>query len=162
MTNVFDFSVKTPKGTDIALEKYKGNVLLIVNTATKCGLAPQFNGLEELHQKYKEEGLVVLGFPSNQFMNQEPLSNDKMEEVCKLNHGVTFPLFSKIKVNGSGADPLYKHLKKAKKGVLSSEIKWNFTKFLVNEEGEVVERFSPQTAPEKLEGDIVKLLNEKK
>ncbi|KGA97479.1 glutathione peroxidase [Alkalihalobacillus alcalophilus ATCC 27647 = CGMCC 1.3604] len=162
MKNVFDFSVKTPRGNEMSLEKYKGNVLLIVNTATKCGLTPQFTGLEELHQKYKEEGLVVLGFPSNQFMNQEPLSNDEMEEVCKVNHGVTFPLFSKIKVNGSDADPLYKHLKKEKKGILSSEIKWNFTKFLVNQEGEVVERFSPQTVPEKLEDDIVKLLNEKK
>ncbi|KMK75047.1 glutathione peroxidase [Alkalihalobacillus pseudalcaliphilus] len=158
MANVFDFTVQAPNGEEVALEQYKGKVLLIVNTATKCGLTPQFKGLEHLYQSYKEKGLVVLGFPCNQFMNQEPLSNDEMVEACQLNHGVSFPLLAKIKVNGSEAEPLYKHLKKEQKGVLSSEVKWNFTKFLINKKGEVVERYSPQTEPEKLEAKIQELL----
>ncbi|GAF63137.1 glutathione peroxidase [Alkalihalobacillus trypoxylicola] len=158
MTTVYDFSVKKPNGENVELKDYEGKVLLIVNTATKCGLAPQFQGLEKLYQTYKEQDFVVLGFPCNQFMNQEPVTDENMQEACQLNFGVTFPLFAKIKVNGSEADPLFKHLKKEQKGMLSSEVKWNFTKFLVNRNGEVVDRYSPQTEPEKIEKDIEKWL----
>ncbi|ARK28960.1 glutathione peroxidase [Halalkalibacter krulwichiae] len=157
--SVHDFSVLKASGEEVDLSTYKGKVLLIVNTATKCGLAPQFKGLEKLHQAYAEKGLAVLGFPSNQFMNQEPVSNEQMVETCQLNFGVTFPLFAKIDVNGKNADPLYKYMKKAKKGVLSSEIKWNFTKFLIDRDGSVVERYGPNVAPEKIEADIKKLLD---
>ncbi|MCE7792871.1 glutathione peroxidase [Salipaludibacillus sp. CUR1] len=156
---VHDFSVKKPDGTEVSLENYKGQPMVIVNTATKCGLSGQFKDLERLHQTYKDEGLAVLGFPCNQFMNQEPLSNDEMMAACERNFGVTFPLFAKIKVNGDDAHPLYKHLKASQKGVLSSEIKWNFTKFLVDKEGNVVKRYSPQTSPKKMEEDVQELLN---
>ncbi|WP_026691284.1 glutathione peroxidase [Alteribacter aurantiacus] len=159
-TNVHDFSVNKPNGEQVPLEEYKGRPMIIVNTATKCGLSGQFKELERLHQDYKEEGLAVLGFPCNQFMNQEPLKDDEMTEACEINFGVTFPLFAKIKVNGEDAHPLYKHLKSAQKGLLSSEIKWNFTKFLVDQDGEVVKRYSPQTAPKKMEEDVQKLLNQ--
>lgn len=152
--SVHQFTVKKPSGEDVDLEAYKGNVLLIVNTATKCGLAPQFDGLESLYQTYKDSGLTVLGFPSNQFMNQEPLENEELVEACKVNFGVTFPLFAKIKVNGPSADPLYKYLKKEKKGLLSSEIKWNFTKFLIDKEGTVVKRYGPNVNPSEIEADI--------
>ncbi|WP_368505707.1 glutathione peroxidase [Alkalihalophilus sp. As8PL] len=158
MTTVHDFSVQTSKGEEVALSKYEGDVIVIVNTATKCGLAPQFEGLEKLYQEYKDRGLSILGFPCNQFMNQEPVSDDQMTEACKVNFGVTFPLFAKINVNGSSAHPLYKHLKKEQKGLLSSEIKWNFTKFLVDQKGNVVKRFGPNTPPEKMEEDIKQLL----
>ncbi|SES28551.1 glutathione peroxidase [Salipaludibacillus aurantiacus] len=156
---VHDFSVKKPDGTEVSLENYKGQPIVIVNTATKCGLSGQFKDLERLHQTYKDEGLAVLGFPCNQFMNQEPLSDDDMTAACERNFGVTFPLFAKIKVNGEDAHPLYKHLKASQKGVLSSEIKWNFTKFLVDKEGNVVKRYSPQTSPKKMEEDVQGLLN---
>jgi glutathione peroxidase len=156
---VHNFIVKKPNGEEVLLDTYKGKVLLIVNTATKCGLAPQFNGLEKLHQDYKEKGLAVLGFPSNQFLSQEPVRDEEMEETCKLNFGVSFPLFAKIDVNGKNSHPLYKYLKKTKKGILSSEIKWNFTKFLVDRNGEVIERYGPNVAPEKIEDDIKKLIN---
>ncbi|MFC0557448.1 glutathione peroxidase [Halalkalibacter alkalisediminis] len=157
--SVHDFTVLKPNGNEVQLDSYKGKVLLIVNTATKCGLAPQFNGLEKLHQEYQDQGLVVLGFPCNQFMSQEPVNDDQMEETCKLNFGVTFPLFARINVNGKDAHPLYKYLKKAKKGILSSEIKWNFTKFLVDQNGQVVERYGPNVEPAKIEADIKKLKN---
>ncbi|MCL7747737.1 glutathione peroxidase [Halalkalibacter alkaliphilus] len=157
--SVHDFSVLKSSGEEVSLESYKGNVLLIVNTATKCGLAPQFRGLEKLHQKYKNQGLAVLGFPSNEFLNQEPVSDEQMEETCELNFGVTFPLFAKINVKGNAAHPLYKFLKTEKKGFLSSEIKWNFTKFLVDKGGKVVERYGPTVVPEKIEEDIQKLLD---
>ncbi|GAE37015.1 glutathione peroxidase [Halalkalibacter akibai] len=157
--SVHDFSVKKANGEEIKLDSFEGDVLLIVNTATKCGLAPQFKGLETLHQTYKEQGLKVLGFPCNQFMKQEPVSNEEMAETCQLNFGVTFPLFAKIDVNGKNAHPLYKHLKQSKQGILSSEIKWNFTKFLVDQQGQVVERYAPTVTPDKIEDDIKKLLN---
>ncbi|WP_227937970.1 glutathione peroxidase [Alkalihalobacillus deserti] len=156
--SVHDFSVLKANGEEVQLDSYKGKVLLIVNTATKCGLAPQFNGLEKLHQQYLEEGLAVIGFPCNQFMNQEPVNDDQMEETCKLNFGVTFPLFTRINVNGKDAHPLYKYLKKAKKGLLSSEIKWNFTKFLIDKDGQVVERYGPNVEPKKIEDDIKRLI----
>ncbi|MDT8860917.1 glutathione peroxidase [Alkalihalobacillus sp. MEB130] len=157
--SVHDYTVLKPNGEEQRLDAYKGHVMLIVNTATKCGLAPQFNGLEKLHQEYHSRGLVVLGFPCNQFMNQEPVTDQEMEEVCQLNFGVTFPLFAKINVNGSQSHPLYQYLKKEKKGVLSGEIKWNFTKFLVDQNGNVVERYGPTVAPEKIEEDISALLS---
>ncbi|WP_280770865.1 glutathione peroxidase [Salipaludibacillus daqingensis] len=159
MTTVHDFSVQKPNGDDISLDTYKGNVLIIVNTATKCGLAPQFKELEKLYQQYKDQGVDVLGFPSNQFMKQEPVEDQDMIETCEMNFGVTFPLFKKIKVNGNEAHPLYKHLKEKESGMLSSDIKWNFTKFLVDQNGDVVKRYSPQTSPAKIEKDLEKLLH---
>ncbi|GAE31092.1 glutathione peroxidase [Halalkalibacter hemicellulosilyticus] len=156
--SIHQFTVKKANGEEQSLEEYKGRALLIVNTATKCGLAPQFEGLEELYQRYHEQGFDVLGFPTNQFMNQEPVADADMTETCKLNFGVTFPLFAKIRVNGSEAHPLYSYLKQEKKGVLSSDIKWNFTKFLVDQEGYVVERYGPQVKPEKIEDDIKNVL----
>ncbi|WP_062049377.1 glutathione peroxidase [Bacillus sp. JCM 19034] len=156
--SIHEFTVKKSNGEEQSLEAYKGRVLLIVNTATKCGLAPQFEGLEELYQRYRDQGFDVLGFPSNQFMNQEPVEDSDMTKTCKINFGVNFPLFAKIDVNGSNAHPLYTFLKKEQKGVLSSEIKWNFTKFLVDRQGNVVKRYGPQVKPEKIEDDIKKQL----
>lgn len=156
--SVYDFTVKSSKGEEIPLSNYKGKALLIVNTATKCGFAPQFEGLEKLHQDFADRGLEVLGFPCNQFMNQEPIEDDEMENVCKVNFGVSFPLFAKVDVNGSEAHPLFQYLKKEKKGTLGSDVKWNFTKFLVNQHGEVIERYAPTTKPEKIEPEIEKLL----
>ncbi len=159
MSSVFDFTSKTTAGGDLPLDQYRGKVLLIVNTASKCGFTPQFAGLEELYEKYREQGLEVLGFPCNQFAGQDPGSNDEIQEFCQLNYGVSFPMMGKIEVNGSGADPLYKHLKKEAKGALGSErIKWNFTKFLVDRDGNVVKRYAPQTKPSQLESDIEALL----
>jgi glutathione peroxidase len=156
--SIYDYHIKTSSGEDLALDAFKGQVILAVNTATQCGLTPQFSGLEKLHQDYKEKGLQVIGFPCNQFAGQEPLSNEEMAETCQLNHGVTFPLTEKIDVNGSNAHPIFKHLKKAKGGFLSSAIKWNFTKFLIDKEGKVVKRYAPTTKPEAIQGDIEKLL----
>lgn len=156
--SVYDYTVKTSKGEDFSLSEYTGDVLLIVNTATKCGFASQFDGLEQLHQSFNEDGLRVLGFPSNQFMSQEPTSDDEMENVCKVNFGVTFPLFAKTNVKGKETNELYKHLKSEKKGTIGDEIKWNFTKFLVNRKGEVVGRYAPQTKPKQIEEDIKKEL----
>lgn len=158
MTTVHDFTVEKPDGTSVTLNEYANKILIIVNTATKCGLAPQFKELERLYQTYKEEGVAVLGFPSNQFMNQEPVEDDKMEETCELNFGVTFPLFKKIHVNGQDAHPLYKYLKEQEKGLVSQNIKWNFTKFLVDGNGKVIKRYSPQTAPKKIEADLKQLI----
>ncbi len=159
MGSVFDFSATTKGGGDLPLEQYRGKVLLIVNTASKCGFTPQFAGLEELYEKYRDRGLEVLGFPCNQFGGQDPGSNEEIQEFCQLNYGVSFPMMGKIEVNGSGTTPLYKHLKKSAKGLAGSErIKWNFTKFLVNRDGEVVKRYAPQTKPSQLEADIEALL----
>lgn len=156
--NFHDFSIKTPQGKELSMESFKGKVVLVVNTATKCGLAPQFDGLEKLHQTYKDKGLVVLGFPCNQFQDQEPETNNTMEESCRINFGVTFQLTEKIDVNGENTHPIYAYLKKEKGGFLGSKIKWNFTKFLINKEGKVVERYAPTTKPAKIEKDIEKLL----
>ncbi len=158
MSNFYDLTVKTPSGQELNMADYKGRPVLIINTATKCGLAPQFDGLEKLHQDHKEKGLVVLGFPCNQFAGQEPETNDSVIESCKINHGVTFQLTEKIDVNGGNAHPIFKHLKKEQGGFILSSIKWNFTKFLVNKEGKVIQRYSPTTAPDKIAGDIVKVL----
>jgi glutathione peroxidase len=158
--SVFDFEVTTIRGEVTTLAPYKGNVLLIVNTATKCGLTPQLHGLQALHEKYAEKGLTILGFPCSQFMNQELPNNADILEVCSVNYGVTFPMFAKIDVNGRTAHPLYKYLKKQQKGLLGSEaIKWNFTKFLVDREGNVLERFAPNETPEEIEAKIASLLH---
>ncbi len=159
MSAVYDYQATTKSGDQKSLEDYRGKVLLIVNTASKCGFTPQFAGLETLYQQYHEQGFEILGFPCNQFGRQDPGSNDEIQEFCQLNYGVSFPMFGKIEVNGGAADPLYKHLKKAAPGALGTQgIKWNFDKFLVNREGEVVKRFSPQTTPEALADEIKALL----
>ncbi len=159
MTSIYDFSCKTSKGQPKALKDYAGKVLLIVNTASKCGLTPQFEGLEALHDKYTAKGLAILGFPCNQFGHQDPGSDAEILEFCQLKYDVKFPMFAKIEVNGAGADPLYRYLKKEAPGLLGSEaIKWNFTKFLVDREGNVVERFAPTDTPESIEKKIVALL----
>ncbi|PWG80403.1 glutathione peroxidase [Pararcticibacter amylolyticus] len=156
--NFYQLSASTPGGQSISFDEYRGKLVLIVNTATKCGLAPQFAGLESLHQRYKDRGLVVLGFPCDQFLNQEPESNETMETSCELNFGVTFPLFAKCDVNGSSAHPVFCFLKQHLSGWFGSRIKWNFTKFLIGRDGRPVKRFSPITKPEDIEKWIVKLL----
>ena len=159
MASIYDFSVKDIHGKAVRLDRYKGKVLLIVNTASKCGFTPQYKGLEALHQKYHAKGLEILGFPCNQFGAQEPGTAKDIESFCEINYGVTFPLFAKIDVNGKDAAPLYQHLKAARPGLLGSEaIKWNFTKFLVDRQGNVVERYAPKDEPASIEPDIEKLL----
>lgn len=156
--SIYDISVEQKDGTTYALDEYRHQVMVIVNTATKCGLSGQFGGLEELYQKYKSQGLVVLGFPCNQFANQEPGSNEQVAETCKINFGVTFPIHAKINVNGKQASELFKYLKDQAPGLYSKAIKWNFTKFLVDREGNVVKRFAPKDKPAKMEKDIQALL----
>jgi len=148
--SVHDFTVNTIEGHPLKLSTFKGKILVIVNTATKCGLAGQFEELETIYQNYKVKGLEILGFPSNQFMNQEPGSNEDVKNACRLDFGVTFPLFEKIDVNGENEAPLYTYLKKQKKGVLGRAIKWNFTKFIIDENGTVIERFGPKDSPSKM------------
>lgn len=155
---IYDFSVKTIDGQEQSLAQYKGNVVLIVNVASKCGFTPQYKGLQELYNKYKNRGFVVLGFPCNQFLSQEPGTNDEIKHFCSINYGITFPMFDKIDVNGGTAHPLYKYLTSAKGGFITDSIKWNFTKFLVDRKGTVVKRYPPQTNPENMEEDIKKLL----
>jgi glutathione peroxidase len=140
------------------MSRYRGKVIMVVNTATKCGLAPQFDGLEKLHQQYKDKGFVLLGFPSDQFFNQEPETNNTIVEVCRINHGVTFQLFEKIKVNGGQTHPVFKYLKSELGGLFGSRIKWNFTKFLIDKNGFPVKRYAPTFKPEHIEADIQKLL----
>ncbi|WP_164967627.1 glutathione peroxidase [Arcobacter sp. CECT 8985] len=157
--SIYDFNVKTIDGKTISMSEYKHKVLLIVNVASKCGFTSQYEGLEKLYEKYKDKGFVILGFPCNQFMNQEPGTNEEIKEFCSLTYQVKFPMFSKIDVNGDDTEPLYKYLKEQVSGVLGTElIKWNFTKFLVDKNGKVIERFSPSTTPESIEKDIEKLL----
>ncbi len=157
--SVYDFSVKTLAGEEVSLEQYKGKVVLIVNTASKCGLTPQYEGLESLYKEMNSQGLEVLGFPCNQFGQQEPGDSSDISSFCLKNYGVSFPMFEKIEVNGSGTHPLYKYLKGEAKGLMGSEnIKWNFTKFLISKDGKVIDRFAPTTKPEKLKSDIEKLL----
>jgi len=156
--NFYQFSARSLQGKDISMEEYKGKMVLVVNTASKCGFTPQYEGLENLYLKYKDRGLVILGFPCNQFGNQEPGTEKEIAEGCLLNYGVTFQMFSKVEVNGENAHPIYKYLKKSLSGFLSSKIKWNFTKFLLDREGKPVKRFSSVTKPEHLESDIEKLL----
>jgi len=159
MSEIYDIAVRTIDGRDITLSEYRGKVLLIVNTASKCGFTPQYAGLEQLYKRYKDRGFVVLGFPCNQFAGQEPGSEAEIASFCSLNYGVTFPMFAKIDVNGPNRHPLYRHLISRKPGLLGSgSIKWNFTKFLVDREGRVVKRFGPAVKPEKIEADIRGLL----
>jgi glutathione peroxidase len=156
---VYEFNCQMPGGKSKSLADYKGKVLLVVNTASKCGFTPQFAGLEEMYEKYNNQGLEILGFPCNQFGKQDPGNNDEIMEFCQLNYGVSFPMFGKIEVNGDNADPLFKHLKKAAPGALGTQgIKWNFTKFLIDPDGEVVRRYAPKDRPKSIEKDIAKLL----
>lgn len=156
---IYAFEVETLDGEKKTLAEHEGKVMLVVNTASQCGFTPQYEGLEKLHQSLAGEGLVVLGFPCNQFGEQEPGNNAKIGAFCQKNYGVTFPMHSKIEVNGANAHPLYEHLKKAKRGVMgSSRIKWNFTKFLVDKTGKVVARYAPTKKPSAIRGDIEKLL----
>jgi glutathione peroxidase len=154
----YDLKARTPQGDELAMSDLKGKTVLIVNTATRCGLAPQFRELEALHQKYKERGLVVIGFPCNQFKKQEPESNDTMEDQCEVNFGVTFQLTEKIKVKGKETHPVFKYLKDNLRGKFGKKIKWNFTKFLITPDGKPYKRYAPTTRPKFIEKDILPLL----
>jgi glutathione peroxidase len=158
VTTLHDFTMTTLEGEQRSLGDYAGKVVLVVNTASQCGLTPQFEGLEKLYQEYGDDGLVVLGFPCNQFGAQEPGTAEEIGSFCQRNYGVSFPIFEKIEVNGDGAHPLYQWLRTEKGGLLGDKIKWNFTKFLVGPDGEVVKRYAPTAAPEKLSDDIEKAL----
>lgn len=157
---IYNIEAELSGGKKIQLGEHEGKVLLIVNTASKCGFTPQYTGLEELYKKYKEKGLVVLGFPCDQFGNQEPGSDEEISQFCKINYGVSFPIFKKIEVNGSGAHPLFVYLKKSLPQFLSSAIKWNFSKFLVDRQGQPHKRYAPTVEPADLESDIVALLGQ--
>ena len=159
MTSLYDFTVSDQADQPVSLKDYKGKVVLIVNTATGCGLTPQYQGLQELYDKYKDQGFEILDFPCNQFMGQAPSSAEEINTFCTLNYQTTFPRFAKIKVNGKEAEPLFDWLKKEKSGPLGARIEWNFAKFLINREGKVVERFSSKTDPLKLEEAINTLLS---
>lgn len=158
MENIYQFTAKSLQGKEVNFKDYQGKTILIVNTASKCGLTPQFEGLEKLYGKYRDKGLVILGFPCNQFANQEPGDEKQISEGCLINYGVSFPMFSKIDVNGENAHPLYKFLKKELPGFFGSKIKWNFTKFLVDKNGKPVKRFAPVTKPEKIDKYLEKVL----
>jgi glutathione peroxidase len=156
----YQYSAKTLQGKEISMNDYQGKTVLVVNTASKCGLTPQFEGLEKLHQKYKDKGLVILGFPCNQFANQEPGDEKSISEGCVINYGVTFQMFAKIDVNGENAHPLYKYLKKELGGLFGSRIKWNFTKFLIDKNGNPLKRFGPVETPEKIDKYLEKFLSD--
>ena len=159
MTTVYDFEAQQINGKTVKLSDYQGKALLIVNTASACGFTPQFGGLEELHKEYGDKGLVVLGFPCNQFGSQDPGNNDEISSFCQMNYGVSFPMMAKIDVNGGGAHPLYQWLTKEARGILGTQmIKWNFTKFLVGKDGEVIKRYAPTDTPASLKSDIEKAL----
>ena len=160
MTTLQDFTATAIDGQEVDLSSYDGKVVLVVNTASKCGLTPQFEGLQQLHDQYGEQGFTVLGFPCDQFANQEPGTEDEIAEFCQRNYGVSFPMFSKIDVNGDNAHPLFKWLRQEKGGLLGDKIKWNFSKFLISKDGEVIDRYAPTTQPEKLSGDIEKALEQ--
>ena len=156
--SIYDYSVKAQDGSDIKLADYRDKVLLIVNTATGCGFTPQYDGLQDLYEKYEPQGLEILDFPCNQFANQAPGSDEEITDFCQSRYGVTFRQFKKIKVNGEGEEPLYTFLKSQQKGVMGNNIKWNFTKFLVDRKGNVVARFAPTVTPEKIDEQIKELL----
>ena len=161
MTTFYDFEANNIKGETISMKDYEGKTVIVVNTASKCGFTPQYEGLEKLYQQYKDQGLVILGFPCNQFANQEPGSSDEIEEFCEINYGVTFPLFEKINVNGKETHPIFKYLKlQLSGGIFGSSIKWNFTKFVIDSQGIPVKRFSPNTKPENMENTINELLKQ--
>jgi len=156
--NFYDLEAKTLQGETISMNSFKRKTVLVVNTASKCGLTPQYEGLEALYEKYKDNGLEILGFPCNQFGNQEPGGADAIEEFCQVNYGVHFKMFDKIEVNGSNTHPVFKYLKKQLGGTLGSRIKWNFTKFVIDKNGKPVKRFAPTTKPEKMESYLRKIL----
>lgn len=158
MTTIYDFSAERIDGTTQSFSDYKDQMLLIVNTASKCGFTAQFEGLEALYQQYKDQGLMVIGFPCNQFGNQDPASNDEIGEFCQKNYGVSFPMMAKVDVNGSDAHPVFGWLKNQKGGLLTDGIKWNFTKFLIDSKGQVIARYAPTTKPEALKADIEQAL----
>jgi len=156
--NFYQFEAKTLQGKTVSMEEYKGKTIMVVNTASKCGLTPQFEGLEQLYKDYSDKGLVILGFPCNQFANQEPGDEKSIAEGCMINYGVTFPMFSKIDVNGNNAHPIYKYLKSELKGTLGDTIKWNFTKFIIDSQGNPLKRFAPTTTPKTIEKYLGKIL----
>ncbi|RBW69667.1 glutathione peroxidase [Bacillus taeanensis] len=157
--SIYSFSAKSINGENVSLEQYRGKTILIVNTASKCGFTSQYKGLQTLYEKYHHDNFVVLGFPCDQFGSQEPGTEDDIKQFCKLNYGVSFPMFAKVEVKGENAHPLFTYLTEKARGVLHSKaIKWNFTKFLVSKEGEVVKRFAPKTPPEEIESEIKHLL----
>lgn len=158
MASIYDFSAMKPNGEEVSLSQFKGKAMVIVNTASKCGFTPQFEELQSLYEEYKDKGVIVLGFPSDQFMKQEFDNDEEIMEFCQINYGVSFPMFSKVDVKGSGAHPLFKYLIKEKKGLMTSEVKWNFTKFLVDQDGNVVKRYAPQTSPAKIKEDLEEIL----
>ena len=158
MTTIYDFSAERMEGMTQNFSAYKDQVLLIVNTASKCGFTPQFEGLEVLYQQYKDQGLVIIGFPCNQFGNQDPANNDEIGAFCQKNYGVSFPMMAKVDVNGSDAHPVFEWLKNQKGGLLTDGIKWNFTKFLIDSKGQVIARYAPTTKPEALKADIEQAL----
>lgn len=157
--NLYAFKVQDAAGKEVSLEKYQGHPVVIINVASKCGFTPQYKGLEEIYQQFKDQGLVMLGFPCNQFGSQEPGSNSEIQEFCSLNYGVSFPVMAKVDVNGKNSAPLYDWLKESAPGFLGTElIKWNFTKFLVGKDGKVIKRFAPNDEPEKMIADVKKAL----
>ncbi|HQN20910.1 MAG TPA: glutathione peroxidase [Thermotogota bacterium] len=156
----YDYSARKMNGREVKMETYKGKVVIVVNTASKCGFTPQFAELETLYEKYKDQGLAILGFPCNQFANQDPASNQEIQNFCQLNYGVSFDMFEKVDVNGPETTPLYQFLKEEAKGAFGGKIKWNFTKFLIDRKGEVIRRYAPATPPLKMEEEIKKLLAE--
>ncbi len=159
--SLYDLSFTDIKGNEVSLDAYRGKPVLIVNTASKCGFTPQYDGLQKIYEELGSEGLVVLGFPCDQFAHQEPGDDTQIEEFCSINYGVNFPLSTKVDVNGSKTHPVFKFLKKNAGGMLGSAIKWNFTKFLVSPDGTTVQRFAPTTKPQDLKPEVLKLLNEK-
>ncbi len=159
MSSLYDFTVKNEKNADVPLANYKGQVVLVVNVASKCGFTPQYAGLEDLYKKFKDRNFTIVGFPCNQFGFQEPGTNDEIQSFCQMNYGVTFPVMAKVDVNGDNASPVYRFLKEKAPGILGTEmIKWNFTKFLVDKNGNVVQRYAPNTEPKDIEKDIANLL----
>lgn len=156
--NIYDFKVKAQDGSDVSLADYKGKVLLIVNTATGCGFTPQYDGLQDLYKKYQAQGFEILDFPCNQFANQAPSDDGEIHSFCTGRYGITFPQFSKIDVNGKNESPLFRYLKTQKGGIMGSNIKWNFTKFLVDKNGNVIDRFAPTVTPQKIESRIKECL----
>jgi len=157
-SDIFEFEVKKLNGESISLKEFEGKTIVIVNTASKCGLTPQYKGLEYLNKKYKDKGLVILGFPCNQFGQQEKGTAEEISEFCEINYGVSFPMFDKVEVNGTNAHPVFKYLKSKLRGVFGSKIKWNFTKFIIDKDGNPVKRFAPTTKPEKMESYLQKIL----
>ena len=158
MATIYDFKAVASNGKEIDFKEFEGKVLLIINTASKCGFTPQFDGLEKLNEKYRDRGLVCIGFPCNQFANQDPGTDSEIEGFCRMNYGVTFQIMKKVDVNGKEAHPIFKYLRSQTKGLLGDRVKWNFTKFLVSRDGKIIKRFGPAIVPAKLESEIEKML----